>query len=1328
MAPTAELSKKLNDILVRVWGLPSSAPFQNPPSEQHPNAPRLCLRDMGGKLDGNGYETLDSFAADARTVFSGCSSYYGGEGADDFLAQQASDALRLFEGIMREVAVQQQQAAVSISHANLQTTNETNTVSTSSSTPGNPLKKRKVTEAGASSSTPPPSQSHKSDKAAQGLKLLKEYVVECGGNADDLEGWYVTIESRKDGKTQGSTDMYYMTEKGKKFRSRAEVARYFNLAAAPPKRTGGAKKKVLTYASERKRLSKEVEKLVEKRNKNEIKLKEMEEEELGKGKIVDDSELLSKQVYPEEAGKNLPGIRQEAMTDLLAVWDFLSTFSKTMLLTVTSIEEFAIAIARCEGEVGVFLAEAHVSMLRMLMGDEFSEAWWTLELLPGTQAEQDAAKAAEEAAKKAAAEAAAEKAAAKAKAKEDNMEGDDSDDSSDEESDDEMKEDESQGDNTAYDFEQDDTPKSRTLASLLLSSCEKPLKENILPINFPMFAGIVCERLLDYYAKRRIASDNEIREAKGYDLLTKEEVQERRANIAVRLFPPCSDGVNDPVNPLDRAIAHLSRGSSYVSLNAVQKILIMRLLMEALYETERIKTVVEDNNSQRYNAEKRLEDEQRQEAREEREAWSAMLQRAKENLVQKQKDDFCEERRQEWISANPDDPQLDLSYEQILEDEVTSAQCDASLSIPSKSEIMEAAQELKKKAELGEGDKINIVTLGQLNDIDLQSMRKLEEESTSSIYDLDDLDSSAVRDTLNRSEIAALKDLKYRRDVSRKKVEEYPEYRAEQITQLEEAVKMDSIPLLRSAIKSAKMYDLQGRTYTHEGYIEETLMNAVVALKAAEGRRRKNEAKKTLVQQRDACFVRTVPIGMDRKHRRFWVFPSDHPNRVWVEEICGVSGDSGIDVSLQSFEKADILDRGIMTEEEKVKFLKYSQQEYEGSSSSWSYFVTERSCRALLQQLDDRGIRERSLKENLKQAIENRARPVDTEDDDAAAWRMSGDAEALKQRSTELTSETSEKFVGRYDLAAVHSIVSESAINKRVRHRFDEGNYLMGTITGWVADGEVDDRKDVALWHVAYDAGEEEDWEASEVARGLLNAKRYIEGNGSYVDDDGGAVMYYKNSLGKFGANQGLKVSEMHRAMQPHGLAALLLKREAEIFPAMKEKAKRNTWGDDWGGRDGLRNSWLIGLKEGMKGESGEISLGIVKQALLNLEENMLLICSGHHEDLNEGGKLNLHEDFALNNLNVYSYAYMDEWGGTLNAETLWEGAGTRKTWLTVVDASEEPSVLACCLDVLVNNCKMCSLTRAGVGGARETKKTEEVMTGGTRGGGYRSYSGSNWN
>jgi uncharacterized membrane protein len=64
---------------------------------------------------------------------------------------------------------------------------------------------------------------------------LAEYLETCGGSPGMVDGWYTRTEVRKGGGTAGTFDTYFFSPTGKRFRSRAEIARYFELEAAPAK-------------------------------------------------------------------------------------------------------------------------------------------------------------------------------------------------------------------------------------------------------------------------------------------------------------------------------------------------------------------------------------------------------------------------------------------------------------------------------------------------------------------------------------------------------------------------------------------------------------------------------------------------------------------------------------------------------------------------------------------------------------------------------------------------------------------------------------------------------------------------------------------------------------------------------------------------------------------------------------------------------------------------------------------------------------------------------------------------------------------------------------
>jgi hypothetical protein len=91
------------------------------------------------------------------------------------------------------------------------------------------------------------------------VEALERYVVACGGSADLVKNWTVTrgvresrrwrrrdahptqatVETRKEGDTAGTYDVYYFDPAGKRYRSRAEVARAFFLAV-PQRHTKAA--------------------------------------------------------------------------------------------------------------------------------------------------------------------------------------------------------------------------------------------------------------------------------------------------------------------------------------------------------------------------------------------------------------------------------------------------------------------------------------------------------------------------------------------------------------------------------------------------------------------------------------------------------------------------------------------------------------------------------------------------------------------------------------------------------------------------------------------------------------------------------------------------------------------------------------------------------------------------------------------------------------------------------------------------------------------------------------------------------------------------------
>lgn len=77
------------------------------------------------------------------------------------------------------------------------------------------------------------------ERSAKLLQTLAEYLESCGGQQSLVDGWYTKTEYRNQGATTGTYDSYFVSPQGKRFRSRAEIARYFALEAAPAPRGPG---------------------------------------------------------------------------------------------------------------------------------------------------------------------------------------------------------------------------------------------------------------------------------------------------------------------------------------------------------------------------------------------------------------------------------------------------------------------------------------------------------------------------------------------------------------------------------------------------------------------------------------------------------------------------------------------------------------------------------------------------------------------------------------------------------------------------------------------------------------------------------------------------------------------------------------------------------------------------------------------------------------------------------------------------------------------------------------------------------------------------------
>ena len=77
------------------------------------------------------------------------------------------------------------------------------------------------------------------DPNARSARRPTHVREQCGGEGSAIDGWTTELYSRSIGNSAGTTDRYFFDSSGKKFRSRAEIARALGLSGAPAIRVKG---------------------------------------------------------------------------------------------------------------------------------------------------------------------------------------------------------------------------------------------------------------------------------------------------------------------------------------------------------------------------------------------------------------------------------------------------------------------------------------------------------------------------------------------------------------------------------------------------------------------------------------------------------------------------------------------------------------------------------------------------------------------------------------------------------------------------------------------------------------------------------------------------------------------------------------------------------------------------------------------------------------------------------------------------------------------------------------------------------------------------------
>ena len=363
-----------------------------------------------------------------------------------------------------------------------------------------------------------------------------------------------------------------------------------------------------------------------------------------------------------------------------------------------------------------------------------------------------------------------------------------------------------------------------------------------------------------------------------------------------------------------------------------------------------------------------------------------------------------------------------------------------------------------------------------------------------------------------------------------------------------------------------------------------------------------------------------------------------------------VESTEGVKIGVDDEEKDMLSDELYFVDGARDKFVHFSRQEYHSSGlvaslakRHWGCEATDKSLRMLMKNLDGRGLRESALKSSLKEIVEAIA-VVSADagaDDDAAKVKdenakaaSQADAKGKDAKAKYKTTGDDEEFTKAVSAARnrqpgagstcriAFDLVEDvsSAISQRVRLRKvedpvdapEEAEYVMGTITGWKMTEIVSDvgqentepseenanretsTKTAPVWVVDIDNGGEEELSAVQIVEGV---SRYLMWRTQYegYSEENFNLQEYRNGLGRYCG----RAADAPYASTPAFLARLMIKKEQDLYPPLKNRVYEN----EWGGKSGARNAWVASIKE-----YGH-DLATLRNGLLTLEETFFNFC-----------------------------------------------------------------------------------------------------------------------
>jgi hypothetical protein len=1316
------------------------------------------------------------------------------------------------------------------------------------------------------------------DREEHAMEALFAYVEEKGGPRECVQNFRCRVTRKA---SDGRYDTNYYNEQGRRFRSMVEVGRYLKLVtettrSAAGKKTAGIKKRKATsreIEAEKKKLRKDLEKLRKQHTKvtkalDDFQTDEKESRYPIEDMLLQEEEEASQKVTNCPAARipdidNISGLPRHCMQDVLVAWDFLSTFTRALSVNPITLGDFIECLTyKAPPQLSdsdalyappVYLGEAHLGLLKLILADRSSDDWWWSIL--ETDVTENAVVAASadavgsedsdlplikvdfaallvetedplittswlqnlesvrklsvndtvdirDAIKKAMGVAANkwvlaylrkalklgktsgasfmkrsvvwlisrvkdarpdlgsrsvnEEELFKERAKiveevsqqmeklssaaltvnDDDLVSDieDSDDESDDSDDEEDKE--STKDAPVPQSNPIERPASYvpkkpapSLVDLLLPP-GKPIPPNdvLNPASWPCMVGAAVSRIIHRYKRLRNEMDDSLRLIRELSRLTVKQRREREEMVKNRVFSEFATVEGDQ-DPSERAVNHLCSGGNYLDLSPLERLCVLRILIDAAYDTGRLYEVIDSNHKQRTNAVKALDTEQRRAKREAKEKAAADAAAARQELALEAKRNFIEEKREEIRKANEANHELtEDEIEELTEQDILDFDDD----IKADFEALPAPESFKKAEVDGRVLKIQEAAAFETELLTVLSMEELLEREKTTVVAMEEQlqelggEDALMDPALDRTIARTIE--KLRRELGKVQVaaDMLPIQREAATDSLKEAIADGTIKSLRAAIRIAKTARLFGPDEETNGvWALDVVRDAHMELENAKQLKRVADAQKDLVTKLNKCFIRTEPLGSDRFKNRLWHFENTEQCHVWAE-VNPVLTESNSQLSNQPGYLELVLDASQVSigaediEEDFIPkygaesmdhFRLFSRKEYHPSGATasltkrhWGCHVNESSVRALIKGLDGRGVRENELKNNLKEALEKgtahetsaeepktspgeaeESKSADADEEEAAIKLVTGGdaswfAEA-KRAARDLQSD-----VIQHDLLESLS----SGIGQKVRVRIvvdttkdnEVARYEVGSITGWKVrkdsvnlepDGDEFEPQtelvDTPVWRAWTDEGQEIWLTGTGLLESICRSSKWKSKDASYFEHDS-AFLAYRNGLGRHCG----KAADAAHAMTPIRFTQFMVKREAELYQRLKHLVYDNSWG----GKNGTRNVWIASMKD------FAFDLETAREGLLTLESAFLELTGGFpgesNGDSEPSGKALLDNPITREDIELESIEK--------GMNGLWNSRASRAVFLEIMKTCKTVGCLALGFELLCRNTK----------------------------------------